>query len=402
LTMISGDRIRQAREIKGITQAELAKAAGVDQSHISLLERDAREPSQAVLEKISLSTGFPIAFFRREPGPGFPLGSLLFRKRKSAQVPQIELDQLRQVSRLMFEVWRAMSEEFKEIDIRVPRIPGEKNPTRAAKITRAALGLSPDTPIKHLITTLEKSGVSVIELQSDTEDHDAFSLWVDTEPRTPVIVIIGVKSGDRCRFSVAHELGHLVLHQTISQPLRRLEDDAHAFASEFLLPEETIKQELQTPVTLTALAEMKGRWGVSMQALLLKAHDMSLITDGQRNYLYKQMGIRRWVKNEPVSFPAERPRLLQKMAERLYGVPIDYAKIASKWQIPVQLMGQQLGLETEGRLSPISASQQTSNLLDFKDFVSGRRRQRPRGGHRPLAASQDLRHHPRGNAVQPG
>jgi Zn-dependent peptidase ImmA (M78 family)/DNA-binding XRE family transcriptional regulator len=364
--MISGDRIKQAREIKGITQAELADAVGVDQSHISFLERGAREPSQSVLEAISMATGFPIAFFRKESGPGFPLGSLLFRKRKSTPArtpPKIDFDQLRQVSRLIFEISLEMSQEFKEIDLRLPRIPGERDPVRAAKITRSALGLSPDAPVGNLIATLEKSGITVIEIQCEAEDHDAFSLWVDAEPRVPVVVILGIKSGDRCRFSVAHELGHLVLHQTISRPLRQLEDEAHDFASEFLLPGDTIKQELRAPVTLTNLAELKARWGVSMQALMLKAHDMGLITDGQRNYLYRQMGIRKWVKNEPVSFPAERPRLLQKMAERLYGIPIDYAKIAAKWQVPSQLLRQQM----ERKVEP-SGGQQTEKLIQFRDF----------------------------------
>ena len=81
--MINGDRIRQAREIAGLTQSQLADALGVTQAHVALFEQNLRQPQDSTLQSIAFATKFPVAFFRREPSPDFPLGSLLYRRRKS-------------------------------------------------------------------------------------------------------------------------------------------------------------------------------------------------------------------------------------------------------------------------------------------------------------------------------
>ena len=79
--MFNGERLKIAREIHGLTQAALAETTGLDQPFISLAEQTAKIPSDAVLETLSLATGFPKAFFELGKAPDFPLGSLLFRKK---------------------------------------------------------------------------------------------------------------------------------------------------------------------------------------------------------------------------------------------------------------------------------------------------------------------------------
>ena len=73
--MINGDRVRQARELRGLTQTDLAERVGVNQSMIAHIESGRSQPSDAITEAIALQTGFPPAFFRQEATTNFPMGS---------------------------------------------------------------------------------------------------------------------------------------------------------------------------------------------------------------------------------------------------------------------------------------------------------------------------------------
>src|SRR6266550_7558545 len=82
--MINGDRLRQVRELSGLTQTGLAKRLGISQSTIAYIERDRLQPSEDLIESISVQTGFPIPYFHQESTGEFPQGSLLlFRARMS-------------------------------------------------------------------------------------------------------------------------------------------------------------------------------------------------------------------------------------------------------------------------------------------------------------------------------
>jgi Zn-dependent peptidase ImmA (M78 family)/DNA-binding XRE family transcriptional regulator len=334
-TTVNGERIRQAREVRAISQSKLSELIDIVQPYLSNIEAGLREPSDELVERIALATQFPATFFRRTSGPEFPLGSLLFRRRES--LPSDERDRLRQTGRLAFEIFEMMAAQFKALDIRIPRL-STTDAEQAAHVTRTALGLSPDTPITHLINRLERNGVFVLLLPLSIQRADAFSVWADTEPRTPVIVLTGGWPGDRQRFSVAHELGHLVMHQAPRGSVAEMDADADSFASELLLPHGPISADLRPPITLTMLAEMKSKWGVSMQAIARRAEQIGLITEGQRKYLEKQMGFKGWIKEEPVRIQHERPRLFRKMAEMLYGFPTRPDRVAAIADAPPKLV----------------------------------------------------------------
>jgi Zn-dependent peptidase ImmA (M78 family) len=159
---------------------------------------------------------------------------------------------------------------------------------------------------------------------------DAYSLWAGGESPRPVIVLLAGVPGDRQRFSTAHELAHLVMHQSFSDSLAEIERQANEFAGELLLPRQAMEQELVPPVTLNSLAGMKVKWGASIQALIRRALDLCIITQRKYRYLHEQLGARGWRRAEPASIavPIEKPRALRKMAELLYGSPVDYKRLA--------------------------------------------------------------------------
>ena len=355
----NGERIRQAREISGMTQMELAMATGVSQAQIALFEQNLRTPTDDSIGAIAFATKFPVKFFRQESGPDFPLGSLLYRRGR--KMSSRDSDTVRQVGRVVFEAIVSMADRFRQIDLRIPRLTNV-DPDVAAKMTRAELGLSPDMPITNLVTRLEKNGVIVASIPYDIEEHDAYSVWADTEPRVPVIVMTSGKPGDRQRWSVAHELGHLVMHYSYSGNPTRLESDADLFASEFLLPEVAMRKDLPSPLTLTALADLKARWGVSIHALIMAAYRLEIISDGQRRYLYRQMTAKGWMKQEPVPIPPEKPRLLRKLAETLYGPNFKASDIADPLGLPLSMIAPILD-----SYATITDIKQTKKAADFDD-----------------------------------
>jgi Zn-dependent peptidase ImmA (M78 family)/transcriptional regulator with XRE-family HTH domain len=349
--MINGDRIRQAREIIGLTQAELAERVRVSQSTIAHLESNSKqlliEPSEEVVEAISLHTRFPISFFYQESAPEFPLGSLLFRNRRSL-LKREDKYRFHQLGRLVYELAEKMARKVRIPDIHIPRVAGE-TPAVAARVTRAKLGLSPNTPIKNLLNQLEKNGVFIFMLPYDISEQDAYSVWADTDPRRPVIILCGVKTGDRQRFNLAHELAHLVMHNYFPEGLGKVEHEADLFAAELLMPEEAMRHEIVPPVTLTTLGQLKPRWGVSIAALIERAKELEIISDRQAKYLRKQKRDLEWDKKEPdnLYIKPERPRALKRLAEVLHGVPVNARKVAAYNNAPVALISEILAAHAD-------------------------------------------------------
>lgn len=333
--MISGERVRQARELRGLTQTQLAAAAQVSQSAIAHFEGMRSSPTDEVVDKIALRTGFPPSFFKQGGPPQFALGSLLFRSRSSASSRQRAI--VHRHAQVAFECASRMAQQVDPLPLRLPQPAGD--PLTAARLTRASIGLSPDTPIDNLLRAVERAGVLVLALPLSMGKVDAFSVWTGANPGLPVIIVLRDAPGDRLRFSAAHELGHLVLHQAMKGRVADVERQADHFAAELLLPEAAMLEELHQPITLTSVSALKRRWGVSMQALIRRAHDLGLITRRQYGYMFGQLSARGWRKVEPpeLQVAVERPRALRKMAELLYGDPIDHRRFAADMRITESL-----------------------------------------------------------------
>lgn len=335
---MNGDRLRRAREIKGWTQAEMAEVLDVKQATISRIEQNLLDPSEQLAEAIARETGFPVSFFYQETKIDFPLGSLLFRQHQT--LTSRARDQVVQTAWAAYLLYDFMAHKLKLLPLRLPRIQNEDIQT-AALLTRNALGIEPNKPIRNLINRLEKAGVIVLAIPLEIHGHDAFSLWA--ENRRAVIVIDTGKPGDRQRHTVAHEIAHLVLHYVLMGSRDEVEDEAEKFAGELLTPEEAISEELTKPVTLSGLAELKGRWGVSIGSLIERAFELNIISVDQRKYLWKQMNRQGWKQNEPIYLEPERPRALRKMAELLYGLKsggINYEKLARDASLSARLVAQ--------------------------------------------------------------
>jgi len=325
--MIFGERIRQAREICGFTQTELAKRIGVKQAAVAQYERGQIMPSDEALRTLAKETGFLTTFFEQEPSNIFTPGTLSFRARNT--LTKKDHDMAYQSASSMFDL---IAKSEKVIGLPMPRLPRitdlNNNPSGAAKITRTSLGIAPEIPIKNLTRTLEKNGIIILKLPIFLAKLDAFSTWVKTGIERPVIVFVSGKQPDRVRFSMSHELGHLVIHQPLKGQYKIIENEANTFAGEFLLPENAIRNEIVPPITLSSIAKLKPRWGVSIQALISRAYELNIISNRQYRYLFEQLSARNWRTKEPdnLDIQPEIPIMYRKIIELAYNDIEQYSK----------------------------------------------------------------------------
>lgn len=212
----------------------------------------------------------------------------------------------------------------------------EEEIEEAAKECRALWGLGYG-PISNVLSLAESKGIIAGKLPIEGERIDAFSFW--NGPRPFIFLATEKNSAARGRFDVAHEIGHLVLHQGVGQEeiedpkaLKRIETEANRFAGALLLPRESFPNEVFT-TRLESFVELKRRWRVAIQAMVYRCKDLGIFDEYQITNIYKQISARKWRTKEPLDdptlFPIEQPKTLRRAAEMVFAAgrkaPQDFA-----------------------------------------------------------------------------
>lgn len=308
-----GEALRVARRAQGITQEKLAKRVGITQAALSRYESDLREPSPHVVETFADALGVtPDLLLSGQRISGAMAVDAHMRRRATAPATAWRRLEAR-LNMHRLHTRQLMDEVDLRTDLTIPLIdPAEADAASAARMTRMQWRL-PARPVRNLTRWMESAGCVVIQEDFGTARVDGLSQWVEDYP----VILINVRvPTDRKRLTLAHELGHLVMHS--EHMTASPEQDADAFAAEFLMPTEIIRPELRN-LTLGKLHDLKRAWMVSMQALIERAWTLKLLSASDRTRLYKQFGARGWRTREPVSdeLPSEVPRLAQEIGEAL-------------------------------------------------------------------------------------
>jgi Zn-dependent peptidase ImmA (M78 family)/transcriptional regulator with XRE-family HTH domain len=337
---MNGERLRQARELCGLTQKELAQFTGLAQSAIAQIESGEFVPTPTVGHALAIQTGFDLSFLRNERAPTqFPEGSILHRSR--ARVSKKEQARARRLAQFLFEIAVELRERFRPISVRLPCVRSQ-HPVEAARLVRSHFGLSPDTPIPNITTLVERAGVMLLRVPLKVDGLDGFSCWAGDDLAMPTICLVGPGLGYRTRFTLSEELGHLVMHSPLTCTVKEAEKDVKQFVGEFVLPAEAMLREMRTPVTLSSLATMKPRWGASIQFLAQRSKELEIVTANQHRYLMQQISSRGWrrASGEPGddTIPQEQPQLLRHIVQGLYGSPPLLSRIRDEFGIPLRLL----------------------------------------------------------------
>lgn len=307
-TKVNPQMITIARESRGLVHVELAEKLQVSKPTAWRWENEEFGISNEVIEKLSKNLHYPISFFYQK-GEVLPL-SLSYRKRNvvAAKImSQIEANI--NITRLNLE---QLLSAIKFSNVKLPVLDVNKygTPQECAKQLRKLWKLE-KSAINNLTEVLEDHGILLLNMNFDTERVDGRCVMVlDT---LPLIVTNRNLLGDRQRFTLAYELGHLVMHLYTSPAYDRdLSHEANLFAAELLMPERDIKNDLQD-LSLPKLAELKKKWKVSMQSLVYRASDLELLNDNQKRYILQQFNNQNIRRREPkeLDIPIEQYRLVR-------------------------------------------------------------------------------------------
>ena len=265
-----------ARESREMTLVQLADRLGVTQGYLSKLAHGLIDIPEGRLPDISAELDYPVEFFYQYPELQGDQTPCLFHRKRQA-VPAVKLRAIQAQARVSAV---AVDHLLQDIEVEVgqsfPRMDIEDydRPEEIAQRARQHWRLAPG-PIRNLTRLIESAGGVVVRRVFGTRKVDAISQWPPNG--RPMFIVNADIPTDRLRFTLAHEIGHIIMHTLLSDDP---ETEANRFAAEFLMPAQDIAPDL-VDLSLPRLAALKAYWRVAMSALVVRAHRLGAITERQ-------------------------------------------------------------------------------------------------------------------------
>ncbi len=378
--MFNGERLKEARLYNKLTITELAERLNVTKQMISKYENGKSEPSFDKSLLLNQFLGYPREFFYSKEKFYIENEGTFFRSRLTATQKSKEPASIA----LKYSV---IVRDFLEGYVEFPALQnrevyeGESNIEEITLSIRETMDLGLD-PIYDIVELAELMGFTVINMNYQEDKIDAFSSMNTINGNSYFIITTG-DSGSfyRQQFSIAHEIGHWVLHQNINpQELDKdeykvIEEEANRFASILLLPKESFGIELKSKIVdeIDTYYNLKRKWHVSMAAMIKRARDLDIISAEQEVKLYKQMHYRKWRNPEPfdldikVTSPVAFKQSLELLIDEniLLGHEIPF-KIAEQYNLYLtpKLLAEICGVKP----ALFMDNSQSKVVLQIKDF----------------------------------
>jgi len=292
------NRLRAYRAIEQINQEQLGKLLGISAPMVSAIESGRREPNidLTVLDYSQDRLTLP------------DMSEPLHRHRASTKATAKARAQ---------ELLRLAGEAFGDLQRQTERAPPltlERLPPPAvfddledlSREVRLLLQHEEHGPIRNLTAAVERAGVCLVPI-AGLDGIDGLSSWVGA---VPVIGISPAIPGDRFRFTLAHELAHLLVHKRRSE---NSEHEANRFAGALLFPRDDFIEAMPQRPQLRDFVGLKSSWGVAASALVYRAHELDVIDD--KRYRALQIQMSKWRKSEPANFSPVYGQLLPRLIE---------------------------------------------------------------------------------------
>jgi Zn-dependent peptidase ImmA (M78 family)/transcriptional regulator with XRE-family HTH domain len=297
------NRLRAYREMEGLNQQELGELLSLSPQMVSAIESGRRSftgdlaPLGYANERIVLPS----------------MSAPLHRQRASTKVASKKRAQ--ELLRLAGEVFSSLRERTpKTPQLALERLPAPSSLDEVEELAievRCSLDYDDEGPIRNLTTAVERAGVCVIPIVG-LPGIDGLSSWVEG---VPVIGLSPTVPGDRFRLTLGHEIGHLLLHRKRTD---NVEHEANRFSGALLIPRAEFDAAMPERPQLRDFVNIKSAWGVSVAALVYRAHELDYIDD--RRYRALQIQMSKWRKTEPGIFDPAYGQLLPRLVEVNGGV----------------------------------------------------------------------------------
>jgi Zn-dependent peptidase ImmA (M78 family) len=281
-------------------------------------ERDEMMPSSGVLIALAKALGATEEYLLNPAA--VDLVAVEFRKKRltsAKDTAEVQARILSEVERYL-EVERILAIQAPEVFARVdrPLVPTLDAAERAAETLRDRWELG-DDPIPNLCELLEEKGVKVcaLPLPENVSGVQAEVRAVDGQ-HLPVLVVNSGHPGERQRFTMAHELGHVYLR--VAKSLNP-EKACHRFASALLVPREMLLREVgqhRMNISVRELFQLKQRFGVSAQAVAYRCRDVGIFGPSLFSQVFRVFNARKWRLHEPLEMDPERPQRFERLCIR--------------------------------------------------------------------------------------
>lgn len=315
----NGARLKAARQYNAMTIGDVAKALCISNQSISQFENNKTEPKLENVFLLSNLLGFPREYFYERDEIDVTIGNTYFRslastskKERNAQVERVKL---------LSQIYAAIQEyiSFPKFDLEIQE---ESNPEQLANYVREKWSLG-KKPIYNLIDIMERHGIVITNAFEENKDIDAYSHVEIINHNSVPIVVLGYETNIfRQQFNAAHELGHILtdgqyeLEELSKAEYRDMEKCMNRFAGALLVPEELLYEDLRGngKTDIRYYIELKKKYRVSAQALIVRANQIGALTANQYQYLMKQMSQHNYRKNEPLddAYQLILPRYLKQ------------------------------------------------------------------------------------------
>jgi Zn-dependent peptidase ImmA (M78 family)/DNA-binding XRE family transcriptional regulator len=346
--MSFGERLKAARKMAGFSQEELAGRLGkkITKQAISKYEKDLMKPeASTTLIALAGALHVPIDYFfrtiQREEM------EIRFRKRAALSAKSIDAitETVRDALERYFELEELLGIKPESLGPLARKGLGSvAESVSIARNLRGQWGVGQDQPVSSVTQLFEEKGIRIIPV-AGFEGFDGMAGYYFDQP---FVAVQESFSKDRIRFTLLHVLAHLLFWDSAHRDDKEDEKLCHMFASEFLLPEHRLRLELsgriRHSISIPELLHLKEKYGISMQAILFRAHSILLLTDAGYSALLREFASRGWRKNEPGEYPGvERPpRFKQLLFRAISEDAISLSKAASLSLLPLEELRNQL------------------------------------------------------------
>jgi Zn-dependent peptidase ImmA (M78 family)/DNA-binding XRE family transcriptional regulator len=322
MKQVNRKMIEIARLSRGLSQKDLAEKLGIEQGTLSKIENEELSIRYELIKSIALHLKYPIDFFSEDIKMLSPL-VVHYRKRKSIDnVGRAFVESNLYIRKhIIKKLLKAIDLPNKVYDLN-PYL--YESPENAARMLRQKWFVSKG-PIKNLVELVEAAGILVLHTESN--NPKLMGELLPDEHGVKVIYINKDMSVDRQRYTLAHELGHLMMHSGEYMPnIEDAEKEADRFAGEFLMPEYEIKPSLYLHLSISQLGDLKRYWKCSMSSIIMRAHATGAIDHDSKTILFKQMSSAGYNKAEPsFGIVFESPILMHQLI-RLHLNDLEYTE----------------------------------------------------------------------------
>lgn len=318
MNSIISKKIKSGRKLRSLSQQKLADEIGVSKQMISKYENSISIPSSKVLIELAKALQLNVDYFFTPPT--VELGNINFRKKSKLTTKRLEAIKeevkLKLSNYLEIENILNIDNEF-DISIQKRKLNAKPDIERIVKEIREEWQIGFD-PVHNITQLLEDQEIKIIEIAEADNLFDGMATIIDE--KYAVIVINENFPIERKRFTLLHELGHLIL-DIPDCDLKEEENYCNLFAAEFLFPLSNVFKEFgknRRSVAIQELIEAQKKYGMSIQAIMYRLLYADIISKNQLSNFYRQINSNKELKKVIDKERFETPEFSHRYKQLVY------------------------------------------------------------------------------------